>query len=56
MRKSRDNGYASSLADDMRAWSDGCRGSTAIKAHSDVIICQEMVKKEMTQVVYLGNS
>jgi hypothetical protein len=31
------------LKDDMRLWSDGCRGSGAIKAQADVILCQEFL-------------
>jgi AAA domain-containing protein len=30
-----------SLRDDMRAWADEARGSGAITAHADVIVCQE---------------
>src|SRR5262249_2392347 len=37
-----------------RAWSDGARGSGAIKAHADVVVCQERVMEEETEVVYLG--
>jgi AAA domain len=42
------------LSADMRLWSDGCRGSGAIKAHADVIVCQEHMKEDDTDVVYLG--
>jgi hypothetical protein len=43
------------LKDDMRAWSDGARGSGAIKAHADVIICQErLIDGDGTEVVYWG--
>lgn len=54
MRKQDFSGKAPKLLKDMRGWSDGGRGSVAIKAHSDVIVCQErkMVKDE--EVVYLG--
>jgi hypothetical protein len=46
---------AVSLKDDMRAWSDGARGSGAIKAHADVIICQERVTDDGgAEVVYWG--
>jgi hypothetical protein len=53
MRKAGDN--ACTLEADMRAWSDGARGSTAIKAHSDVIVLQERtVDANGNEVVYLG--
>lgn len=42
------------LKDDMRAWSDGARGSGAIKAHADVIICQERVMAGDHETVYWG--
>jgi hypothetical protein len=42
------------LVADMRLWSDGCRGSGAIKGHSDVIVCQDRVKEDDADVVYLG--
>jgi hypothetical protein len=42
------------LKDDMRAWSDGARGSRAIKAHADVIVCQERKIEDETEVVYWG--
>jgi hypothetical protein len=32
-----------SLRDDMRAWADEARGSGAITAHADVIVCQERI-------------
>jgi hypothetical protein len=38
----------------MREWSDGARGSGAIKAHADVIVCQERKMESETEVVYLG--
>jgi RecA-family ATPase len=53
MRK-RDKKNDASLVGDMRAWSDGARGSVAIKAHSDVVVCQERVMENQTEVVYLG--
>jgi hypothetical protein len=31
---------------DPRVWSDDARGSSAIKAHADVIVCQEQVREE----------
>lgn len=42
------------LIEDMRLWSDRARGSGAIKAHADVILCQERVVEKDTEVVYLG--
>jgi len=36
-----DRKSAVSLKEDMRSWSDGARGSGAIKAHADVIVGQE---------------
>ena len=38
----------------MRFWSDDARGSGAIKAHSDVIVCQERVIEEQEERLYLG--
>jgi len=38
----------------MREWSDGARGSVAIKAHADVIVCQERAMEGDTEVVYFG--
>ena len=53
MRKSGDNPVT--LVQDMRAWSDGARGSSAIKAHSDLIVLQERtVKSNGDEVVHLG--
>src|SRR5262249_50613820 len=42
------------LRQDMRWWSDACRGSVAIKAHADVVICQERVWEHSTEIIYLG--
>jgi len=44
------------LKEDMRLWSDGARGSVAIKAHADVIVCQEreIDKASGVEVVHLG--
>jgi hypothetical protein len=53
MRKS--NEYSIALDRDMRAWSEGARGSSAIKAHSDVIILQERTEDERgDEIVHLG--
>ena len=55
MRKAGDNAKMFKLADDMRAWSDGVRGSSAIKASADVIVCQEWMKEPNgDEVVHLG--
>ena len=50
---------AVSLKDDMRAWSDNVRGSGTLKAHADVIVCQEQKKEptqndDRTEIVYFG--
>ena len=43
------------LKDDMRAWSDGARGSGAIKAHADAIVCQEQVRdSDEGELIYWG--
>jgi len=42
------------LKHDMRAWSDGARGSGAIKAHADVIVCQERWIENEREVVSWG--
>ncbi len=53
MRKAHENGPT--LVQDMRAFSDGGRGSTAIKAHADVIILQERSKDERgEEILYIG--
>lgn len=56
MRKSDKsaNGTTTTLAKDMRGWSEDARGSTAIKAHADVIVCQERRMDGDVEVVYLG--
>ncbi len=43
-----------SLTTDMRTWSDGARGSGAIKAHADVIVCQERRVENGNETVYFG--
>lgn len=51
-RKSNENVR---LVDDMRLWSEQCRGSGAIKGHADVIICQEReIDADDTEVVWIG--
>jgi hypothetical protein len=53
MRKASEN--AMTLAQDMRVWSDGARGSSAIKAHSDVIVLQERIENDGgEEIVFLG--
>jgi hypothetical protein len=53
MRKPNEN--TRTLAEDMRAWSEGARGSSAIKAHSDVIVLQERSMNDKgEEVVHLG--
>jgi len=56
LRKRSTKGDDPKLIKDMRAWSDLARGSSAIKAHADVIVCQELVngKNDSDEVVYLG--
>ena len=54
MRKSFVGGNEVTLASDMRLWSDGARGSSAIKAHADVIVCQERVMDQGNEVLYVG--
>lgn len=50
-RNPKDNVH---LKDNMRLWSDGCRGSGAIKGHADVIVCQERMTEDDMDIVYLG--
>jgi hypothetical protein len=53
MRKAGENNCT--LMQDMRLWSDGARGSSAIKAHTDVIVLQERIIDEKgNEVVHLG--
>jgi hypothetical protein len=55
MRKYHVAGNPVSLSDDMRLWSDGARGSSAIKAHADVIVCQERtMDQNHTEVLHVG--
>ncbi len=42
------------LVQDMRRWSDEARGSGALKAHADMIVCQERCEDLDGEVVYLG--
>ena len=43
-----------SLRADMRAWADEARGSGAITAHADVIVCQERVVERGTEKLDFG--
>ena len=43
-----------SLKDDMRVWADEARGSSAITAHADVIICQEREVVDAIEQLHLG--
>ena len=54
MRKPGSGDFSLSLKQDMRTWSDGARGSGAIKAHADVIVCQERIVESDAEVVYWG--
>jgi RecA-family ATPase len=42
-KRNRKKAEQVSLRDDMRAWADEARGSGAITAHADVIVCQERI-------------
>ena len=53
MRKRGGEQFQAKLLNGMREWSDGARGSGAIKAHADVIVCQERVSGS-EETVYLG--
>ena len=54
MRKSSGKGQNVPLKENMRDWSDSARGSGAIKAHADVIVCQERVMEKDVEIVYFG--
>ena len=54
MRKQSYSRKEITLRSDMRLWSDGARGISAIKAHADVIICQERRMEGEDEVVDLG--
>lgn len=43
-----------SLKGDMRVWADEARGSSAITAHSDVIICQERAVESGMETLHFG--
>ena len=42
------------LRDGMRLWSEGARGSGALKAHADEIVCQEQLIEGDRETVYIG--
>jgi hypothetical protein len=42
------------LKDDLRVWADEARGSSAITAHADVIICQERVIEGSIEMLHWG--
>jgi hypothetical protein len=42
------------LVDNMRLWSEQCRGSGAIKGHADLIVCQEREIQDETEIVCFG--
>ncbi|HKV41231.1 MAG TPA: hypothetical protein VJX67_18645, partial [Blastocatellia bacterium] len=55
LRKRSNSGGDQELKKGMREWSDQARGSGAIKAHADVIICQERLTDDKgNESVYLG--
>jgi AAA domain len=43
-----------SLKEDMRVWADEARGSSAITAHADVIVCQEREVERGVELLHLG--
>jgi hypothetical protein len=52
--RKRDRGVSPNLRADMRVWADEARGSSAITAHADVIICQERVVEEGIEMLHWG--
>lgn len=50
------SGYPITLSqpDSLRAFANGTRGSSAINAHADVMVCQERVNENDVETVYLG--
>ncbi len=53
-KRDRNPGHQHSLKADMRVWADEARGSSAITAHADVIICQERVVEGGVEMLHLG--
>jgi hypothetical protein len=54
LRKRDRRGGEQKLKSDMRVWADEARGSSAITAHADVIICQERVVEGGVEMLHLG--
>jgi hypothetical protein len=52
--RKRDRGASPSLKEDMRVWADEARGSSAITAHADVIVCQDRIVEEGIEKLHLG--
>jgi hypothetical protein len=52
--RKRDRGVAQKLMDDMRVWADEARGSSAITAHADVIVCQERIVENGMEKLHWG--
>jgi AAA domain len=52
--RKRDRRGEQKLTGDMRIWADEARGSSAITAHADVIICQERVVEGGMETLHLG--
>jgi hypothetical protein len=48
------DGHVVRLENDMRTWSDAAHGSGAIKAHADVVVCQERETVDHSEVVFFG--
>jgi hypothetical protein len=53
-KRDRRNNNQNGLKGDMRVWADEARGSSAITAHSDVIVCQERVVEGGMEMLHLG--
>jgi len=53
-KRDRNPGHQHSLKADMRVFADEARGSSAITAHADVIICQERVIEGGVEMLHLG--
>jgi hypothetical protein len=53
-KRDRNPGHQHSLKDDMRVWADDARGSGAITAHADVIVCQERLVESGMEMLHLG--
>ncbi len=53
-KRDRRNDKEHGLMDNMRVWADEARGSSAITAHADVILCQERVVEIGLEMLHLG--